>query len=74
MRFLTSGEDTNGAFATMELTEREYATDLHRHNFTDEAYYVLEGTLTLFIEGKSHKLGAGSYVFIPKGTPHAQGN
>ncbi|MDQ3817144.1 MAG: cupin domain-containing protein [Acidobacteriota bacterium] len=74
VRFLVNSEDTNGAFATLEVTEREYATDLHRHNFTDEAYYVLEGTLTVYVGGKIHKLGPGSYLFIPKGTPHAQGN
>jgi quercetin dioxygenase-like cupin family protein len=74
VRFLAGSENTNGAFATLELTEREYVTDLHRHNFTDEAYYVLEGTLTVYLGGKIHKLGPGSYIFIPKGTPHAQGN
>ncbi len=74
VRFLASSENTNGAFATLELTEREYVTDLHRHNFTDEAYYILEGTLTVYLNGKIHKLGPGAYIFIPKGTPHAQGN
>lgn len=74
VRFLANSEDSNGAFATLEVTEREYVTDLHRHKFTDEAYYVLEGTLTVYLGGKIHKLGPGSYIYIPKGTPHAQGN
>ena len=51
-----------------------YHTNLHRHVFTDEAFYVLEGVLTVRIDGKNTEYPAGSYVLIPRGTPHAQGN
>ncbi len=74
-RFLASSEDTNGAWSLVELTEKPgYKTRLHRHNYTDETYYVLEGVLTAKIADKTYELPAGSYIVIPRGTPHAQGN
>ena len=74
-RFLTSSEDTNGAWSLVELTEMPgYKTRIHRHNYTDETYYVLEGVLTAKIADKTYELPAGSYIVIPRGTPHAQGN
>ena len=74
-RFLASSEDTNGAWSLVELTEKPgYKTRLHRHNYTDETYYVLEGVLTAKIADKTYELPAGSYIVIPHGTPHAQGN
>ncbi len=75
VRFLASSEDTGGASSLVELKEMPgYKTNLHRHNNTDEAFYVLEGILTVKIEGKTTEYAAGSYIFIPRGTPHAQGN
>jgi quercetin dioxygenase-like cupin family protein len=74
-RFLASSEDTNGAWSLVQLTEKPgYKTRLHKHNYTDEAYYVLEGVLTAKIADKTYELPAGSYIVIPRGTPHAQGN
>ena len=75
VKFLASSEDTNGAWSLVELTEKPgYKTRLHRHIYTDESYYVLEGVLTAKIADKTYELPAGSYILIPHGTPHAQGN
>jgi quercetin dioxygenase-like cupin family protein len=75
VRFLISSEETNGAWSLVELKEMPgYHTNLHRHNHTDEAFYVLDGVLTVDISGKVSEYPAGSYVLIPRGTPHAQGN
>ncbi|MGH9945886.1 MAG: cupin domain-containing protein [Pyrinomonadaceae bacterium] len=75
VRVLASSEDTNGAWSVVELIEMPgYKTRLHRHNYTDEAYYVLDGVLTARIADKTYELPAGSYIVIPRGTPHAQGN
>src|SRR5215207_3254600 len=74
-RFLVSSEETHGAWSLVELKEMPgYHTNLHRHNHTDEAFYVLDGVLTVNISGKSSEYPAGSYVLVPRGTPHAQGN
>ena len=75
VRFLASSGDTNGAWSLVELTEMPgYKTNLHRHNHTDEAFYVLEGVLTVRIDTTVSEYPAGSYVLIPRGTLHAQGN
>lgn len=75
VRFLATSEDTNGAWSLVELREMPgYHTNLHRHNHTDEAFYVVEGVLTVKINDKISDYPAGSYVLIPRGTPHAQGN
>lgn len=74
-RPLITSKDTQGAYATSEVMEHtNYITSLHRHNTFDESFYVLAGYLTVHLNGKTHRLGPGSHVFIPKGTPHAQGN
>lgn len=74
VRILASSEDTHGAWSLVELKEMPgYHTNLHRHNFTDESFYVLEGTLTVKTED-TVDYPTGSYVLIPRGTPHAQGN
>ena len=75
VRFLASSGDTNGAWSLVELKEMPgYKTNLHRHNHTDEAFYVLEGVLTVRIDATVSEYPAGSYVLIPRGTSHAQGN
>ena len=75
MRFVASSAETGGATTVFESTEMPgYKTNIHRHNNAEETFYILEGTLTISIGGETHHLGPGSYVFIPRGTIHAQGN
>ena len=74
-KFIATSDDTNGAWSLVELTEMPgYHTNLHRHNRTSEAFYILEGVLTVKIRETTAEYPAGSYVLIPPGTPHAQGN
>jgi quercetin dioxygenase-like cupin family protein len=75
VKFITSSEDTSGACAVVELTEMPgYKTAWHQHNSCEEAFYVVEGTLTIQIADKTYEFPTGSYVLIPRGTPHGQGN
>ena len=75
LRVLASSEATGGAWSLVELKEMPgYHTNLHRHNLTDESFYVLEGSLTVRLNEGTRDYPAGSYVLIPRGTPHAQGN
>jgi quercetin dioxygenase-like cupin family protein len=43
---------------------------LHRHPYTDEGFYIAEGEMTFEIGGEGRIAGAGSFVFIPRGTVH----
>ncbi|PYR59959.1 MAG: hypothetical protein DMF91_13480 [Acidobacteria bacterium] len=75
MKLIVSSEDTNGAFAVVERTQDPcYKTTWHRHDDFEESFYVLDGIWTVQIADKIHEFPAGSYVLIPRGTPHGQGN
>jgi mannose-6-phosphate isomerase-like protein (cupin superfamily) len=43
---------------------------LHVHYADDEAWHVLEGTLTFRLRDKEVKAEAGTTVFVPSGVPH----
>jgi mannose-6-phosphate isomerase-like protein (cupin superfamily) len=74
-RFLVSRWGDQWSLVTCRIKGNAgYHTNLHRHNHTDEAFYVLEGVLTIKINDGISEYAAGSYVLIPRGTPHAQGN
>lgn len=71
MRTLAETADTAGAF---ELVEDQRSAGegpaLHVHHHSDEAFYVIDGSFR-FTRGID-ELDAlpGSYVFVPRGTPH----
>jgi mannose-6-phosphate isomerase-like protein (cupin superfamily) len=46
----------------------------HLHHRDDEAWYVLEGALRLQVGNDEIEAGAGSSVFVPRGTPHTYWN
>lgn len=69
------GASTQNEYSQLELIEYpDYDTPLHMHEASDEVFYVIEGTLTVFINGEIKELQKGSILLVPKGTPHAQGN
>ena len=54
------------------MAPRGVATPLHVQAEDHESFYVLEGALTFYLEdGEPIPASAGSFVHIPKGTPHA---
>ncbi|MBN9380229.1 MAG: cupin domain-containing protein [Chitinophagaceae bacterium] len=75
VKVLASSEDTKGSFSLFELKEMPgYKTAWHRHNHFDESFYVMEGVLTVKINDKVGTYPPGSYILIPRGTPHGQAN
>ena len=46
----------------------------HIHHANDELYYILEGRYRFKVGGVTDEASAGSFVFIPRGTPHAWSN
>ncbi|UOQ69334.1 cupin domain-containing protein [Hymenobacter volaticus] len=74
-RFLVDSAATRGAWSLVEITEQPgYQTPWHRHGTWDESFYVLAGTLTAKVRDTVYTLPAGSYLLIPRGTPHRQAN
>lgn len=74
-RMLLTGEKTGGACWMGRFREDPgFMTSLHFHPKTDEQVYVLEGTLSVYIDGSWHELGPGTIGILPHCLPHAQGN
>lgn len=72
MTVKASGAETGGTLAALEnLLPAGFATPLHVHRDADEPYYVLEGDVTFYCEGEAYRAGPGSFLFLPRGVPHA---
>ena len=61
---------TGGGFTLMESTTAGGAP-WHVHTREDEAFYVLEGTIVVWCGSETFHAGPGSFVFLPRGIPHA---
>ena len=69
--FLIQGEDTDGNFSVQEMVARPgMEPPYHVHEFEDETFYVLEGKVSVMIDGQVHELSAGEIIFMPRGLPH----
>ncbi len=67
-----TGEQTGGAFLLVEeLARRGKLTPLHTHPVEAETFYILEGEALFHLDGDEQSLGAGSFVSVPPGVPHA---
>ena len=53
---------------------RRYIAPWHVHHYDDEAWYVLEGRLTIRAGDEDVELQAGSAWLVPRGTPHTYWN
>jgi quercetin dioxygenase-like cupin family protein len=68
---LAHNESEHGAFSLIHLTAPPgFETPYHLHHTEDEAFYVLEGELTVIRDGETIVTGTGSYLFLPRGVPH----
>ncbi|MEP7025673.1 MAG: cupin domain-containing protein [Actinomycetota bacterium] len=69
---LASGAETADAFALSLVTQPVgTATPLHVHTREAEAFYLLDGNLTYRADDELHRLGSGSFIYLPSGVPHA---
>ena len=46
----------------------------HYHSVSRQFFFVLEGTLTMELEGTEHQIGAQQGIEIPPGSPHQARN
>lgn len=72
MQVKLGSSDTNGSLAVLEQAAPPgSATPMHRHDRTDEYFYVLQGEVTFVSGTVVERCAAGSFVSVPRGTPHA---
>jgi quercetin dioxygenase-like cupin family protein len=69
--FLTTGEDTGGAYALMHaVVPPQSGPPPHIHRREDEVFYVLEGELTFQVDGRTIPASAGAVVTLARGSLH----
>jgi quercetin dioxygenase-like cupin family protein len=63
---------TGGLFALKESrSARGSGPPLHVHEREDEACYVIEGDVTLFVGDEVISATSGTWVYLPRRTPHS---
>jgi quercetin dioxygenase-like cupin family protein len=71
LTFKARGEQTNGALTLFEnVIAPGDGPPLHTHAGEDESWYVLEGVLRFRLGDEVASAPAGSFVFVPRRTPH----
>lgn len=71
VKILLRGEHTGGAYCTYEvIVQPGDGPPPHVHHRDDEAFYVLEGEFEVRHGDQTSRVGAGTYVYLPRLTPH----
>lgn len=72
LTFKATSENTGGRLWVQEAYGAAgYATPVHRHTREDEAFYVLEGELTLYVGDDVITATPGSFAWAPRDVAHA---
>lgn len=73
IRFLLTGDDTNGSVSVFEVTVpagQKLAAPAHKNDAYEETLYGIEGVMTWTTDGKAIEVGPGQAVCIPRGAVH----
>jgi quercetin dioxygenase-like cupin family protein len=73
VRFLVTGENSNGSVAAFELIvpgAQRLAAPAHSHDRYEETIYGIEGVLTWTVDGNPIDVGPGQALCIPRGAVH----
>jgi quercetin dioxygenase-like cupin family protein len=69
---LVSGEDTGGRYSLLhETLPRGSGAPPHKHTWSDEHFFMLEGEATFLVGEDIRKATKGDFVFVPRNTRHA---
>jgi mannose-6-phosphate isomerase-like protein (cupin superfamily) len=76
MFFEALAEQNGGDFSLMERTlpPNGRRPPPHRHTNCSEAYFVLDGQVSVIVESEELLVGPEGFVLIPRGTAHTFGN
>jgi mannose-6-phosphate isomerase-like protein (cupin superfamily) len=69
---LVRGDQVNGLFTLLRYTAppASVGAPLHRHAVTAEVFHVVDGELTIELDGEVRVLGAGQTATVPVGSVH----
>jgi len=63
--------DTGGRFTIVQVTcAPGFAAPLHVHHREDEAFWILDGEVTLYVGDETIAASAGDYALGPRDIPH----
>jgi mannose-6-phosphate isomerase-like protein (cupin superfamily) len=69
--FKARGEETGGGLTLLEnIVAPGDGPPLHLHRGEDEAWIILEGVFRFLLGDELASAPGGSFVFVPRGTPH----
>ncbi len=76
MYFKALAEQDDGDLSLMERTlpPGGRRPPAHRHTNCSEAYFVLDGLVSVVIEDQELRVGPQEFVLVPRGTAHTFGN
>jgi mannose-6-phosphate isomerase-like protein (cupin superfamily) len=69
---LATAPQTSSEFTLLQVQGEppDFGPPLHLHRGAAEAFYVLEGEYLMHVAGKQTLCPAGSFVYVPRDTPH----
>jgi quercetin dioxygenase-like cupin family protein len=69
---LAQAKDTGGRFSMMEeLCPKGSGPGPHKHTWSDETFYILDGEITFLLGGEIKTGRKGDFLMIPRNTRHA---
>jgi len=72
LTFKATSEQTAGRMWAKELSApRGMAAPMHRHSREDEAFYVLDGEVSVYVGDQVVRAQAGDFLWAPREVPHA---
>jgi quercetin dioxygenase-like cupin family protein len=72
MTWMATEGTTKGAYDLVDLrVDSGVRSTLHKHYAHDEAFYVLDGKFRMRFGSEIIEAMQGSFLFVPRGTPHA---
>jgi quercetin dioxygenase-like cupin family protein len=69
---LADAQDTGGRFSMMEeLLGKGAGPGPHKHTWSDESFYMLDGEITFLIGDEIKTARTGDFLMVPRDTRHA---
>lgn len=66
-----AGGETQGRYAILEQVCAGAPPPMHVHENEEEAFYLLTGSVDLYLGDDVHPVEAGAFCIVPRGTPHS---
>jgi mannose-6-phosphate isomerase-like protein (cupin superfamily) len=69
---LATSLETSAGYTLLEVRGEppEFGPPLHIHHDCAEAFYVLEGEYLMYVEDRQQRCPPGTFVYVPRDTPH----